>query len=178
MTNIDREPCCWLTASALCVVNKVLLFKHVHAWIFSFPSLIASESLGSVLGTVQSEKDQQMPDAWSTVHSLVWMPPLSGGTVAGGCFSADTTLSLLLFQAKMRSKTQNKCDVPAASDGWGGGRGYVLFNHRPFMIWTVDPAETHSYYWDRDETLSVHYIVSENIIFYKARTVSGKWSHK
>lgn len=52
--------CCWLAASALCVVNKVLLFKHVQAWLFSFPLHIASGSLGLVLGAVQSEKHQRM----------------------------------------------------------------------------------------------------------------------
>lgn len=75
----------------------------------------------------------------------------------------------------MRSKKQNKFDVPAAS---GGGGEYLLLNDQPFMIWMVDPVGTHSYYQDRelisvrDKTLSVHYYtVSEKSIFYKARLV-------
>lgn len=41
---------CSPAATAPCVVNKVLLFKHVRSCLFSFPRYIAIESPGLVLG--------------------------------------------------------------------------------------------------------------------------------
>lgn len=169
MAYIDSKLCCWLAASALCVVNKVLLFKHVQAWLFSFPLHIASESLGPVLGTVQSEKHRRMlvlmPATWSTVHSLVLMLLFDKGTAQDGLALRAAFLLTPLWafcyfrtQSEMRSKQQNKFDVPAASRG----ENIYCFYDQPFMIWLPGGVETPWYYQGRGfisvrpETLTVH----------------------
>lgn len=141
MAYIDWKLCCWLAASALCVVNKVLLFKHVCAWLFSFPPHTASESLA--LGTVQSEKQHRMlvltPAVWSTVRSLVLMLLLSRGATQDGLPLLAAFLLTLLWaycyfrtRSKMRSKQQNKFDVPAAS---GGKNIYCLTTRHLWYGW-------------------------------------------
>lgn len=124
MAYIDWELCRWLAASALCVVNKVLLFKHVQALLFSLPLHIASKSLRLVLGTVQSEKHHWMLVLMPTVHSLLLMLLFSKGTAQDGlvllpAFLLTPPWASCYFrtQSKMRPKQQNKFDVPATCGG-------------------------------------------------------------
>lgn len=145
MAYTDWKLCCWLVASALCVVNKVLLFKHVQARLFSFPLHIASGSLGLMLGTVQSEKHQLMlvlmPAAWSTVHSLLLMLRFSRSTAQDGLALLAAFLLTRLWtscyfrtQSKMRSKQLNKFNVPATS---GGENIYCLTTSHLWYRWLV-----------------------------------------
>lgn len=108
----------------LCVENKVLLFKHVQVWQYSLPHHVASELAGLELGAVQCEKHHRMlvlmPAVWSTVHSLLLMLLFSKGAAHDGLSLLAAFLLTPLWascyfrtQSKMRSKQQNKCDVPA-----------------------------------------------------------------
>lgn len=134
-------------SQCLCVVNKVLLFKHVQAWQFSFPRCIASESPGPELGTGQREKHHWMvPVVRSTVYCWCCysakVPPLIG-CLCWLLFSwrppKPPAISGLRINQR-RSTQWNKLDVPAARrrekfhcsttiydmDGWSSGHILLL----------------------------------------------------
>lgn len=116
-------------SQCLCVVNKVLLFKHVQAWQFSFCFEMESPGPRRWEPSNDGKSPQDVGDVLnaSRVINRSRLPPVCS---AGGAHEDASTSPPLSHGAKTLEEAWCWCSV------WGPGQSTPV-------TWTAGPAGTH-----------------------------------